>query len=141
MPSIFLIGPTPRSTSVLSWRPEAIKILQDIAFNGYVLVPERDNGWDGVDYLNQIEWEYACLRRCTVKAAWVPREMETMPALTTNVEFGYWISKTPDSFYYGRPDWASHTGYLDWLYLKETGRKPAETLEDLLINAICNSAI
>ena len=40
-PSLFLAGPTPRSSEVLSWRPQALEVLRGLGFPGTVLVPER----------------------------------------------------------------------------------------------------
>jgi nucleoside 2-deoxyribosyltransferase len=131
-PSIFLAGPTPRSQDVLSWRPTAIDILKNLGFQGTVLVPERHDGNAKTIYIDQVEWEYAGLSRCTRICIWVPRTMTTMPALTTNVEFGYWLAKSKDRVRYGRPQAAVNTRYLDWLYYKETGRLPDNDLTDLL---------
>ena len=39
-PSIFLAGPTPRSNDIKSWREEAIKILEQLEFEGIVYIPE-----------------------------------------------------------------------------------------------------
>lgn len=116
--SIFLAGPTPRSKDVKSWRPDAIKILEDLKFDGNILYPEYSNGHI-IDYTKQVEWEYQGLLLCNAIVFWVPRNMEIMPALTTNVEFGYWMAKDRWKLYYGRPDNAPHTKYLDWLYNHE----------------------
>ena len=61
--SIFLAGPTPRTSAVPSWRPGAIKILQDQGFNGTVYVPEDGTSetiWEH-EYDNQIDWEWEAL--------------------------------------------------------------------------------
>lgn len=132
IPSMFLVGPTPRSASVPSWRPEALDILENqLKFDGVVLVPERKN-WASHTYLDQVEWEYQGLHSVRWIVAWVPRNLETMPAFTTNVEFGYYVYKFPHRFFYGRPMGAPHTGYLDWLYAKETRRIPHYSLLNLL---------
>lgn len=117
--SIFLAGPTPRKPEVPSWRPQAIEWLEKWDFTGTVLIPERQSGWAKANYEDQADWERAGLALCTKIAFWVPREMVTMPALTTNVEFGYWLAKTPERIIYGRPDDAFATKYLDWLYLHD----------------------
>lgn len=118
--SIFLAGPTPRNPEVPSWRPEALKILEELKFDGTVLVPERQDGYSKIDYLDQVEWEEQGLRLSSLIVFWVPRNMITMPALTTNVEFGYWMAKCPEKVLYGRPDNAESCRYLDWLFQKET---------------------
>ncbi len=138
VPSIFLAGPTPRSIHVPSWRPDAIKILDDEGFDGVVLVPERRVIQDKIDYTDQVEWEYSGLSNCTAIVFWVPREMATMPALTTNVEFGYWIAKAPEKVIYGRPPSAVSTRYLDWMYSKtlKNGIQIADNLVELMVCAM-----
>lgn len=131
-PSIFLVGPTPRRADVLSWRPVALQILEQVGFQGVVLVPEPSNGGRFISYDYQVEWERAGLEKCNYIVAWVPRELPHMPALTTNVEFGYWLAKSPARLMYGRPDYAANISYLDWLYKLETGRTPFNKLEDML---------
>ena len=129
--SIFLAGPTPRRNDVKSWRPEALEILKKMAFPGQVLCPEDEGGsnFRGT-YMGQVEWEYKGLENCKTICCWVPRDMENMPALTTNIEFGRYVGS--GRLFYGRPDAAPHTAYLDWLYTKLTGRNPWHTLEKLL---------
>lgn len=131
--AIFLIGPTPRKPEVLSWRPKALELLDNRQYEGTVFVPECSKGGFGNTYNGQVEWERAALTHPdTVYCAWVPRCMETMLALTTNVEFGYFIAKFPHKFFYGRPEGAAHTRYLDWLYNLETGRDAQDSLGGLL---------
>lgn len=88
--SIFLAGPTPRNPSVASWRPEAIEILERLGYDGVVFVPESEGGVQP-SYDDQVEWERKMLDSADVIAFWIPREMGTMPGLTTNVEFGLYI--------------------------------------------------
>jgi hypothetical protein len=137
--SIFLAGPTPRSTEVTSWRREAISMLSQLGFEGTVLVPERRDWSVKFDYTDQVEWEHAGLSNATLILFWVPREMKTMPALTTNVEFGLWLKGTPEKVIYGRPDNAASVRYLDWLYRKITRRKVRNTLEETLRAALKHS--
>jgi hypothetical protein len=134
-PAIFLVGPTPRDSHTKSWRPEAVGHLEDLGFDGWVFVPERDN-WQ-IDYLDQVEWEHEGLMLAEAfgcVAAWVPRELEKMPAFTTNVEFGMYVDC--GAFVYGRPDGAPKTRYLDWAYAKYTGREPSVLLEELMGAAV-----
>jgi hypothetical protein len=42
--SIFLAGPTPRRPEVASWRPDALRILQEAGYDGVVFVPEDRSG-------------------------------------------------------------------------------------------------
>ncbi|MDF1813693.1 MAG: nucleoside 2-deoxyribosyltransferase domain-containing protein [Verrucomicrobiales bacterium] len=127
--SVFLAGPTPRSESVSSWRPAMLEQLSKLGFSGTVFVPEPEDGeWSG-DYVEQAGWERTHLDLCDVIVAWIPRDMENMPALTTNVEFGRYV--TSRKIIYGRPQNAPHTKYLDWLYDEECGLKPAVSLEEI----------
>lgn len=130
---LFLVGPTPRSKDVPSWRPEAIDILTRQGYDGTVFVPESKDGKIAWTLHEQIEWEWEALASCVLEgsiAAWVPRELDKMPAFTTNVEFGRYVHK--DYFFYGRPPGAPNTGYLDYMYECITGRKPCDTLEELM---------
>jgi len=130
--SIFLVGPTPRDKKVKSWRPEAIEILKDLGFNGIVFVPEWSTGEFKGTYLDQVDWEWKALHLSSAIAAWVPRSLPGMPALTTNFELGYWLAKSPQKVRYGRPEESAKNRYLDWSYSKCTGRTPQNSLEGLL---------
>ena len=134
--SIFLAGPTPRSVKVISWRNEAIKILKNLNYDGVVYVPELEHDNRTYDYNNQVYWERDALHNSNVIVFWIPRNIETLPAFTTNVEFGYWICKNSDKVLYGRPDDSVKNKYLDWLYEYETKRRPINNLEELLKQAI-----
>lgn len=113
--SIFLAGPTPRTPApgepeTPSWRPEAIALLRDIGFTGTVFVPEAADGKPHKEYDHQVSWEWEGLSQATVVAFWVPRVLKTMPAMTTNVEFGYLAAS--GKLVLGAPDGASKMGYL-----------------------------
>lgn len=150
-PSLFLAGPTPRSPEVQSWRSKAIELLENLAFSGVVLVPEWSSYLPGVDYISQVDWERAGLLLATQIVFWVPRNMTTFPALTTNVEFGYWLAKSPEKVLYGRPEDAVSTRYLDWLFQIEKASfcssvfpgiyHPANNLQDLLKTAVTMSGV
>ena len=129
--SIFLAGPTPRDKETISWRNEAIKILKEKNFDGIVYIPE-DEFVRKNDFIDQAEWERKALFNATVIMFWIPRELEKMPAFTTNVEFGYWISKNPEKVIYGRPDNARKIKYLDWLYKKESKINVFNKLEETI---------
>lgn len=134
--SIFLAGPTPRSIDIKTWREEAIRILIELNFDGIVYIPEREFDNRNFDYNNQAGWEREALYNADIIAFWIPRSLLTMPAFTTNVEFGYWISKNSDKVVYGRPIDSEKNKYLDWLYEVETNKKPFETMEDTLKEAV-----
>jgi len=117
--AIFLAGPTPRKSDVVSWRPKAIEILKEAGFDGTVLIPERKDWSVQFDYTDQVQWERIGLELASTILFWVPRHMEDMPALTTNIEFGYWVAKSPERVLYGRPNDAPNNRYLDWLICQE----------------------
>ena len=119
-----------------SWRPEALEILDDL-FDGVVYVPENRDGTTAYDFYNNAEWEHEALNDATVISAWVPRELETMPAFTTNVEFGYFVKS--GKLMYGRPKGAPKTRYLDWLYVKENNRSYATSLRELMITSVAQA--
>ena len=133
--SIFLAGPTPRDKETISWRIEAIEYLKNKKFDGIVYIPEdeliRKN-----NYVDQADWERQALSNATIIVFWIPRELEKMPAFTTNVEFGYWLAKKPEKIIYGRPETARKIKYLDWLYKKESTLKIYDNLEETINEAL-----
>lgn len=114
--SIFLAGPTPRDVHGTSWRDEAIGLidaagLYDVSFRT-VFSPEIGNGkWLG-DYDGQVGWEHMGLELASVIMFWVPREIQHMPAFTTNVEFGMYMES--GRIVLGYPTDAPKMKYLDW---------------------------
>lgn len=112
--AIFLAGPTPRAENpVPSWRPEAIKLLESMGYDGVVFVPEAEDGNWAKNYLDQIEWETLGLKMADAIIFWVPRDLDTMPAFTTNVEYGRWVGSYKTVL--GHPKDAPKTRYLDAL--------------------------
>jgi 8-oxo-dGTP pyrophosphatase MutT (NUDIX family) len=133
--SVFLVGPTPRAeTGGESWRPAMIEALRQAGYDGVVYVPETEDGQWKHSYTDQIAWEQKYLHQCDVVIAWVPRDLETMPAFTTNVEFGEFVAS--GKLIYGRPDGAPKTRYLDALYEEHTLGKPYRTLDELAMIAV-----
>lgn len=135
-PSIFLAGPTPRDSDTPSWRPDAIEIFKKFEFDGQIFVPEHGDYNSQFEYYNQVEWEWNHLHGATVIMFWVPRELKRMPAFTTNVEFGFYLSERTSACVYGRPNDSAKNSYLDWLFEKVTGRKPETILENTIAKAI-----
>jgi calcineurin-like phosphoesterase family protein len=88
---VFLAGPTPRSLDTESWRPEMIKLLREAGYEGHILIPEKRNLEEGYDYDTQVAWESDALDASDLIVFWVPRNLETMPGFTTNIEFGEWM--------------------------------------------------
>ncbi len=132
--SIFLAGPTPRDANVLSWRKEAIKLLDDMGFDGVVYIPEYSTMKPKADYVDQAMWERAAMLNATVICFWIPRSLPDMSGFTTNVEFGYWLHTGKVT--YGRPDEAVKIKYLDWLYEIDYHKKPFNNLQELLSESI-----
>ncbi|GMQ95270.1 MAG: hypothetical protein BMS9Abin13_383 [Patescibacteria group bacterium] len=89
--SIFLAGPSPRDEDHYDWRPTALEILENMGFRGNVFVPlPRDGQW-APNYDSQVEWELTYLEVASVIVFWIPRDLDTLPAFTTNVEFGMYV--------------------------------------------------
>lgn len=136
--SIFLAGPTPRNpTEQDSWRPEALKILEDKGYDGVVFVPEDAEGEFKKEYDDQIEWEERYLNMADCILFWVPRDLTLdstdfpkMAAFTTNVEWGTWASSGKVVF--GAPEDADKVSYLKHYaekYNVPIGQTLTETLE------------
>lgn len=92
VPWLFLAGPTPRSDDVPSWRKqEALPYLHMRDFQGTVIVPEPLAApFKGGE--RQYAWEKSMMDHAHCILFWIPRDMATMPALTTNVEWGRYES-------------------------------------------------
>ncbi|MFJ3817808.1 nucleoside 2-deoxyribosyltransferase domain-containing protein [Streptomyces sp. NPDC090056] len=91
-PSVFLAGPTPdKSAPVPSWRPDAAEALA-AQWTGTqpltVLSPESRHGQRADRYETQVDWETKARAAASAILFWIPRDLKTMPAMTTNVEFG-----------------------------------------------------
>jgi len=131
--SLFLAGPTPRDKSNPSWRPEALKALEAYGYDGHVFVPEPRGGDFRGSYDDQIEWEEEGLNRADIALFWIPRDMATMPALTTNDEWGVW--KGSGKAVLGCPDEATRVRYQQH-YAKKLGVPVEKRLQSTLLTAI-----
>lgn len=127
--SLFLAGPTPRNPDTPSWRPEALAFLQATGYDGHVFVPEPRDGQWRKDYEGQVDWEDEGLQRADCIVFWIPRDMATMPALTTNDEWGAW--KQSGKAVLGTPPGAAHVRYQQH-YAKKLSIPVADTLADTL---------
>lgn len=128
--TLFLAGPTPREPEVASWRPAALEQLEQLGYRGVVLDPERRT--THYEYDSQVAWEAAALRISDVIVFWVPRDLATMPAFTTNVEFGMWI--TSNRVICGGPPNAPKNRYLAATAARH-GVRWYDDLADLLSDA------
>lgn len=89
-PSIFLAGPSPRGRGEHDWRKPALAWLEAQGFGGTVQIPLPRDGVYRADYdhAGQIDWELDHLETASVIVFWIPRDLESLPGFTTNVEFG-----------------------------------------------------
>ncbi|MFO0648196.1 MAG: nucleoside 2-deoxyribosyltransferase domain-containing protein [Polyangiales bacterium] len=123
--SIFLAGPTPRDAGTPSWRPEALALLEARGFEGTVFVPEPEDGVFRGEYDDQVAWETACLARADCVLFWVPRVMGSMPAMTTNDEWGQ--LKDSGRCVFGAPHGAEKVRYQRW-WAEQLGVPVCDTL-------------
>lgn len=135
--SVFLAGPTPRDPSVQGWRPEAIRLFGSMGYTGWLFVPEPAAGLDAWkwDHRTQLEWESRYLEQAGVVLFWIPRSRDEMPGLTTNVEFGMWISRDPRKVVLGAPPDAWRMESLEY-YGRIHGVKRHSTLPDTVAAAM-----
>ena len=84
--SIFLAGPTPRDNTTISWRKEAITLLESLNYDGHIFVPEPSDGQSYPNYDNQFNWEDEALNKADCILFWIPRNISTKTyGLTTSV--------------------------------------------------------
>jgi hypothetical protein len=92
-PPFFLAGPMPRDISAPSWRPAMLEAIANV-WTGpgtlAVFVPEARN-WQPLKY-DHHHWEDRWLSVVDVIVFWVPRDMQRLPGMNTNIEFGRWES-------------------------------------------------
>ena len=140
-PSIFLAGPTVRydQPNLVSWRKEAIHILEKLNFKGSIVIPEFKIPVKTADF-DVPMWEYNALKKVDKIVFWVPRTQELI-GLTTNYELGFWVARDQTKTFYGRPNDAYRITYSDkmWNKISEENnfnRKIYDSLEEMLIEAI-----
>ena len=110
--SVFLAGPSHRDFSKKSWREDAIKIFEEVNLDVDVFIPEPRDGKSPAEwtYSRQVSWEVEHLKKATTIIFWIPRNLETLPGFTTNIEFGEWLHS--DKIVVGAPKDAEKNRYL-----------------------------
>lgn len=92
--SIFLAGPSFRPDQEgISWRIQALQILESLGYDGYVFVPEYEDGIFDEDFNwdHQVRWETKCLKVADHILFHINRDLDKgLMGLTTNDEWGYW---------------------------------------------------
>ena len=131
--SIFLAGPSPRNAEDYNWRPEALEHLRKKNFSGVVYIPLTRDGIWLPNYNAQAEWEWKYLERTDVIAFWIPRDLESLPGFTTNVEFGLYVKS--GKVVLGFPEGAPKIRYMQ-LLAEANGVRVCHTLADTLDAAI-----
>ncbi|SDC97367.1 nucleoside 2-deoxyribosyltransferase domain-containing protein [Glycomyces harbinensis] len=133
--AVFLAGPLPRADNAVSWHPEAIRLLREQWRGDGTLVvfsPEPRGGLEA-DYDGQIAWEERSLHLADVILFWVPRDLATMPAFTTNIEWGIWHATGKAVL--GAPEDAPGNAYL-FRQAETRGVPSAFTLDGAVAHAL-----
>ncbi len=132
--SIFLAGPMPRDISVPSWRPAMLEAITN-AWTGpgslAVFVPEA-RSWHPLKY-DHHHWEDRWLSVVDVIVFWVPRDMQRLPGMNTNIEFGRW--ENSGRFVFGAPPSAAGVGYLRECATRQ-GAPVADSIEQTVADAL-----
>lgn len=117
--------------SLVSWRLQAIREFEKIGYLGELYVPEPEGcgsfSSSELDHSAQIKWSRRGLSRSRVIMFWVPRDLDTLPGFTTNIEFGEWCRS--GKCVLGYPSTAKKMGYLAYV-AEEMGIPVAHTLEE-----------
>ncbi len=134
--SIFLAGPTYRGDKSKSWRKEALLLLEELKYDGVVIIPEPQS--DIIDdklleYNTTVEWERKMINACDIILFWIPRSDE-LPGFTTNIEYGNFINS--QKIVVGSPIDAPKVRYLQSM-ANELKMPWFDTLKDTLSYA-CN---
>jgi len=116
---VFLAGPTMRISDDFDgvqngWRDEACELFEQMGYEGNVCIPEfidgkKPHGWS---YEKQVDWEIEHLIMADVIVFWIPRDLEKLPAFTTNIEFGEWMKSGKISI--GAPKDAPKNEYIKY---------------------------
>ncbi len=114
--SVFLAGPSYRPGQEVGkvWRLIASELLEKVqGFKGDIYIPEfnpvkeKPDDWT---YSRQVSWEIEAMKTAKVILFWIPRDMDILPGLTTNIEFGEWMHS--DKIVVGIPDGSDNNDYI-----------------------------
>lgn len=135
--SLFLAGPTPRSSMFFSWREEALRILHQLNYDGVVFVPEYSDPSDydpsTVDYDERADWENEAMEHSDVILFWMNTDPGNMPGLTTRDEWG--AQKNSGKVVFGAPENAYKTRYAEhWAH--KLNIPIARSLEEVIGKAL-----
>ncbi|GGU46519.1 hypothetical protein GCM10010274_38600 [Streptomyces lavendofoliae] len=123
--SVYLCGPTPTDPAEPSWRPAAVAALR-AGWGGpgrlAVFLPEPVAGGSYPAYADQISWEEEAMRRSDAVLFWIPREMDRLPGLVSNIKWGVWYDSGRAVL--GAPPEAERMAYL--LHFAEAFTVPVE---------------
>lgn len=138
---IFLAGPTRRDSNYeSSWRKIAVNFFEKNDYNGIIYIPEYEPDKTFVstneNIIKQTNWEWEALDKASVIMFWIPRDLDDMPAFTTNIEFGRYTALSPNKVVLGYPDDARKMRYIELLYYKMCNKKSHDNLEDTIKEAI-----
>jgi len=125
--TIFLAGPSPRDSKTKGWRQEFIEKMRELGLNDVsVFIPEPQDFFEGTkdldpnfSYSNQIEWEHKGLEMAKYRVFYLARKLPDMMGLTTNIEFGYWFHKAPNSLLVGIPKDSDKNRYIEYIMKKQ----------------------
>jgi hypothetical protein len=146
--SLFLAGPSPRSTDELDWRHEALRVLEEKGFKGTIFIPvprrrflEGSTDRGSWNYDNQIAWECEARARADLIVFWLAREIDRskedlgMPGFTTNFELGEDLRS--GKLVYGRPSFAPKCRYMD-KRVQELGLPVHDSMVALMDDAVAS---
>ena len=131
--SIYLAGPPLGDCDALSWKSQALQILEASKYDGVVFVPETEDGQQRIDFDQQIDWDFEAMRRSDVLVFWVAAEKDAMPAFTTQVEFGLTLNRGKALL--GIPKGVDKSGYMEKI-ASENHVSIRYTLEELINTAL-----
>ncbi len=112
-PSIILLGPSSKDANLTDWRQEVITLLDERGFEGAVYIPEPRTRNRPLDYDEHLRWVLDACQAADVILFWVPRNMQTLPGLKTNVEIGMFIQSP--KLLFGAPENAVKMRYIKTL--------------------------